>query len=95
MAARPYVETYLQNGIDRGPSPYILSTQRAALCKLCGCKAGDLAIQLPKRCREDIQRSRKEAARDYGFSKENNADILAFARATGLRRHDLAAAQLE
>ena len=70
-------------------------TGGAALCKLCGCKAGDLAIQLPERCREDIQRSRKEAARDYGYSKENNADILAFARATGLRRHELAAAKLE
>lgn len=30
-------------------------------------------------------------SRDYGFSKEKNADILAFARATGLRRHELAA----
>ena len=94
-AARPYVETYLQNGIDRGLSAYTLSTQRAALCKLYGCKAGDFAIQLPERRREDIQRSRNEAARDYGFSKENNTDILDFARATGLRRHELAAVKPE
>lgn len=94
-AARPYVETYLQNGIDRRLSAYTLSTQRAALCKLYGCTSQDFAIQLPERRREDIQRSRKEAARDYGFSKENNADILAFAKATGLRRHELAAVKPE
>ena len=35
-AARPYVETYLQSGIDRRLSAYTLSTQRAALCKLYG-----------------------------------------------------------
>ncbi len=33
--------------------------------------------------------------RDYGFSKENNADILVFAKASGLRRHELAAIRLE
>ena len=93
--ARPYVESYLQSGIDRGLSAYTLSTQRAALCKLYGCTARDFAIQLPERRREDIQRSRKKAARDYGFSKENNADILAFARVTGLRRHELAAVKPE
>lgn len=94
-AARPYVETYLQNGIDRGLSAYTLSTQRAALCKLYGCTARDFAIQLPERRREDIQRSRNEAVRDYGFSKENNTDILDFARAIGLRRHELAAVKPE
>ena len=94
-AARPYVETYLQNGIDRGLSAYTLSTQRAALCKLYGCKAEAFHITLPHRERQSIERSRNEAARDYGFSKENNADILAFAKATGLRRHELAAVRPE
>ncbi len=93
--ARPYVESYLKSGIDRGLSAYTLATQRAALCKLYGCTAQDFAVTLPHRERQDIERSRKEAARDYGFSKENNADILAFARATGLRRHELAAIKPE
>lgn len=89
--ARPHVETYLQSGIDRGLSAYTLSTQRAALCKLYGCTARDFNIKLPERLRRDIQRSRNDVTRDYSFSKEKNADILAFARATGLRRHELAA----
>ena len=94
-AVRPYVEAYLRNGMDRELSAYTLSTQRAALCKLYGCTARDFAIQLPERRRGDIQRSRNEAVRDYGFSQENNTDILDFARATGLRRHELAAVKPE
>lgn len=89
--ARPHVEAYLQSGIDRGLSAYTLSTQRAALCKLYGCTARDFDIKLPERLRANIQRSRDDVSRDYGFSKEKNADILNFARATGLRRHELAA----
>lgn len=85
------METYLQNGIDREPSTYTLSTQRAALCKLYGCKASDFAIQLPERRRGDIQRIWNENVRDYGFSKDNSTDILDFARATGLRGRELAA----
>ena len=93
--ARPYVETYLQNWIDLGMSAYTLATQRAELCKLYDCTAQDFAVILLHRERQDIERSRKEAARDYGFSKENHANILAFARATGLRRHELAAVKPE
>lgn len=89
--ARPYVEAYLQQGIDRGLSASTLSTQRAALCKLYRCHAEDLNITLPERRRADIERSRGNAARDYGFSVEKNADVVAFARATGLRRHELEA----
>ena len=93
--AQPHVESYLQSGIDRGLSAYTLSTQRAALCKLYGCTARDFDITLPHRERQAIERSRNTASRDYGFSKEKNADILAFARATGLRRHELAAIRPE
>lgn len=87
--ARPFVEVYLQNGIDRGLSANTLCTQRAALCKLYKCHAEDLNITLPVRHRADITRSRGNAARDYGFSQKNNADIIAFAKATGLRVHEL------
>ncbi len=37
-AARPYVESYLQNGIDRGLSAYTLATQRAALCSFTAAR---------------------------------------------------------
>ena len=86
-----YVEAYLQRGIDAGLSPATLSTQRAALCKLYHCGADDLCIRLPPRNRGAITRSRNAVARDIGFSTIANADIIAFAQATGLRRHELAA----
>ncbi|BDF70099.1 hypothetical protein CE91St41_26740 [Oscillospiraceae bacterium] len=89
--ARPYVEEYLQRGIDRGLSAATLSTQRAAICKIYGITANDLHITLPERRRADITRSRNQVARDKGFSVVHNQDIVDFARATGLRRHELAA----
>lgn len=70
------MESYLQNGIDRGLSAYTLATQRAALCKLYGCTAQDFAVTLPHRERRDIERSRKEAARDYGFPKRTTRMFL-------------------
>ena len=91
--ARPYAEAYLRKGIDAGLSASTLSTQRAAICKLYQCSAADIDVQLPARMRGSIKRSRGAASRDAGFSEKKNADILAFARATGLRRHELAAAK--
>ncbi|WP_066689119.1 site-specific integrase [Christensenella intestinihominis] len=88
---RPYIEAYLQYNMDRGLSPNTLTTQRSALCKLYKCHAQDLNIKLPERRRADIKRSRGKAVRDYGFSEENNKDVINFAKATGLRRHELEA----
>lgn len=93
--ARPYAEEYLQKGIDAGLSASTLSTQRAAICKLYQCGASDLLVRLPARKRGEIKRSRLPTARDREFSVERNADLLAFACATGLRRHELAAAMPE
>lgn len=87
--AKIYIEEYLQEGIDRGLSAHTLSTQRAALCKIYRCHAEDLDITLPERRRTDIKRSRGTAARDYGFSLKNNAEVVAFAQATGLRASEL------
>lgn len=93
--ARPYAEEYLQRGIERRLSAATLSTQRAALCKLYGISSADLDIALPARRREDITRSRNDAIRDRGFSLTNNREIIEFAKATGLRRHELAAVKVD
>lgn len=93
--ARPFAEEYLQRGIARGLSSATLSTQRAAICKLYHISASELHITLPERRRADIRRSRNEVTRDKGFSLKNNRDIIEFAKATGLRRHELAAVRPE
>lgn len=80
-------KTICKTGLTGAYLP-ILSTQRAVLCKLYGCKAETFHIALPHGERQDIERSRNEVARDYRFFKENNADILAFTKATGLHHHE-------
>ena len=57
----------------------------AAAGKVLGLSASDYA--LPQRRRQDITRSRGEAARDQHFSDVNNAALVEFCRATGLRNY--------
>lgn len=86
--ARQFVDEYLQKDVDRGLSPWTVKLERAALSKLYRCSASEWNVDIPQRERSDITRSRHEVARDYGFSEEKNADLVAFLRGTGLRRHE-------
>ena len=85
---REYADEYLRKGIDEKKSPYTLHLIRSALCKLYSDTSKDY-IELPKRKRKDITRSRGEKVRDKHFSEKNHEDIVFFCRATGLRRHEL------
>lgn len=55
----------------------------AASGKVLGLSASDYA--LPKRRRQNITRSRGEAARDRHFSESKNSDLVEYCRASGLR----------
>lgn len=57
----------------------------SASAKVLGLSASDYS--LPARRRQDITRSRGDAARDRRFSTINNAALVDFCRATGLRNH--------
>lgn len=89
-AARPYVDEWLQSQIDRGLSPYTIKTAASAMAKVYGCTVRDFT-PTPSRSRANIKRSRQAAARDAGFSEEQNAELIEFCRSTGLRRAELAA----
>jgi integrase len=92
--ARKYVCEYLQHRVEQGLSAYTISTEAAALNKLFGIQQSDPDyFKVPKRSRAKIKRSRSEAERDKGFSKTNNAELIAFCRGTGLRRSELAKLQ--
>ncbi len=86
---REHVSEWLNGRIEQGLSPYTIQTEAAALGKLYQCPVGDFGVNIPVRHREDITRSRGVADRDRGFSLEKNAEIINFARGTGLRRHEL------
>ena len=68
-------------------SVWTLDLERQALCKLFQIKPDDPQfVQLPKRRREDIKRSRGPAVRDKHFSERNNWEFVCFCRGTGGRR---------
>lgn len=87
--SRRYVEKFLQTGIDAGKSSYTISLQAAALTKLYQCKCTDFDIDLPRRERSALKRSRGEKIRDKNFNEDLHRDLVTFCRCTGLRRSEL------
>ena len=87
---RPHVGEYLAKLEDDGLSAYTIKTRAAAIGKVYG-ESILASVKTPPRSRRDIERSRGDAERDRSFSEARNADLVAFARGTGLRRHELAA----
>ena len=83
---RPHADEWLQSRFHL--SPYTVTMERSSLAKLYG-EPGENFVEVPKRHRSEIQRSRGEAMRDKHFSEIRNADIVAFCRGTGLRRSEL------
>lgn len=89
--ARMYTGEYLDELVACGKSAYTIRAVAAALAKAFDCEMTDLGCELPKRVRSNITQHRSEGATWMGeFSEKNNADLVAFAKATGLRRHEIA-----
>ena len=87
---KKYVEPFMRESILRH-SPWTSQLQICALGKLYGCSTTSFNIELPKRKRSQIKRSRYSNQMDKHFSKKNNADLVCFCKCTGLRRRELAA----
>lgn len=87
---REHVDEWLQERIDTGLSAYTLKLEAAALGKLYQEPTSNFT-PTPSRERGNITRSRGYAVRDSCFSLEKNSEIIAFCRATGLRRAELEA----
>lgn len=93
-AAEKYVVEWLTYRIEHGAeedgrplSAWTLGLERQALCKLYQITPDDPKfVQVPKRRREDIKRSRGPAVRDKHFSERNNWEFVCFCRGTGGRR---------
>lgn len=88
---RQYVAEYMQTRSDL--SVWTQKLDLAALQKLYQeypeAPEKPFGVALQPRLRKDIKRSRQQATRDKDFSLENNADLIAFCRCTGLRRSEL------
>lgn len=83
-----YVEEWLQGRIGRYSS-YTLKMELSALAKLYHKNAEDYAVEIPKRIRNEIKRSRSTAVRDKNFSAENNRDLIALLKISGMRRREV------
>lgn len=85
---RPYVESYLNYRIGKGLSPWTVALDASALAKLYECKSTDFKIELPKRERSKIKRSRGEIK---GFDEKKHIELVGFCKAAGPRIHEIRA----
>lgn len=79
---------WLQLQLDQHKSPYTVQMQRSALRMFHGDRLLGADLAIPKRRREAIKRSRGEEAGDRRINPEHWRDLIAFLRATGLRRRE-------
>jgi hypothetical protein len=86
---RELTAEFLQQYVDEGKSAYTLQVIRAALRMLFGDRTLMQEVQLPKRTRSTITRSRGEKAHDRHFQPANWPRLINFLKATGLRRDEV------
>ncbi|MDO4343793.1 MAG: hypothetical protein Q4C50_03215 [Eubacteriales bacterium] len=85
---KQYVGAYLQRNIEWGYSPWTIRLRASALAKLYRCNTQDFSVELPKRQRTEIKRSRNPTR---GFSENRNLIVVNFCKGTGMRRHEILA----
>ncbi len=81
-----FTRMYLESRIARRLSAWTVALDAAAIAKLYDCHIADLEVELPKRKRSEIKRSR---GRICDFSEKKHQAVVDFCKGTGLRRHEL------
>lgn len=82
---------YLQHRLDEGKSPYTLQAERAALRLFFADRLLAASVDMPRRERAKITRSRGPKKHDRHFQPANWPQLVQFLQATGLRRHEVRA----
>lgn len=81
--------TYLQQQLAEQKSPYTLQTERSALRLFFDNRTLASTVQIPRRARANITRSRGKKDHDRHFQPEHWPELVKFTQACGLRRHEL------
>ncbi len=89
LEADELASLYLLERIERDYSAWTLATERSALRMFFQDRTLTDCVELPKRRREDITRSRWPAIRDKHINLENWQHVINFCLACGLRREEL------
>src|SRR5436305_2215323 len=79
---------YLTKQVADGRSPYTVASERSALRMFFGDRRLAESVQVPKRKRTQIRRSRGPTAMDNDFQPNNWQAEIAFLKACGLRRSE-------
>lgn len=87
--ARQFVPEYLSQRIEQGKSAWTVRLEASALAKLYGCGINDFGVPLPQRQRQDVTQHRQDKWIGH-FDPDKNKELMAFGKATGLRRHEMA-----
>lgn len=83
-----YVQEWVNDLNTQDKSAWTVHAYAAAAIKVLGLDGQKIKIDLPKRERINITRSREVAARDVFFSPAHHAEVISFCEATGLRRRE-------
>lgn len=82
-----YVDPYLQSLKDKEYSAWTQQTARSALTKVLGKDYSSIELDKKERC--TIVRSRMDTENARHFSEERNEELIHFCQCTGLRRSEL------
>lgn len=88
-SAKQYVHKYLKELISKGYSAATIKKYAHALARAYACEVSDFGVELPKRKRADITRSRHEVKSDARFKGERYEKVREFARGVGARNDGL------
>jgi integrase len=89
LEADELASLYLLERKEHHYSAWTLATERSALRLFFQNRCLTDSIELPKRRREDIKRSRRPAKRDQHINLDNWQHVINFCLASGLRREEL------
>lgn len=85
-SAKQYVRNYLKYCIEKELSPWTIQTRAYSLACAFKCPVNDFGVELPKRERKYIKRSRLHTKSDEETKNQKHERIREFARAIGARR---------
>lgn len=88
--ARAWTGEYLDHRQAEGLSAWTVRRDAAAIAKVYGCRTTELGSELPIRRRSEVTQHRGDRSVGH-FDPERHADLVDLCRATGLRRHEVAA----
>lgn len=85
----PFVRPYYDQMVEKGLSAWTIHVRVFALAAMFQCNVEDFGVELPKRQRKNIKRTRNQTSTSERFTGERYENIKTFVTATGARREGM------